>query len=330
MASTTTALGPAPRAVAIPLRTPPAAGPSGLAQPLGRPAEILAADLPHLAAGRRAALKALLSAAGPLLAVERADRLARVPEPAIFVLNHANHAEALLAPAALLYLRGGRPVAFLADWMFLEIPLLGPLLRMGDPIPVYGKRARFGWREERRRAGLRAPVLDRCLARLAVGESLGLFPEGRRCADPARLLPARPGLGELALRSGAPVVPVGIRYPAAARLGRAPRLGRAVLAIGEPVDLAAERERWVQARADRREAIQTRAERRAVDLARAERRAVDLARADRRAFDPARAETRALARQAAARVMAALGELSGRTGMETPFPRGDERWPGKP
>src|SRR5262249_49148497 len=96
---------------------------------------------------------------------------------------------------------------------------------------------REGYRQERRRE----PVLDACLARLAAGGSLGIFPEGTRNPDPARLLRPRSRLGEIVLRSSAPVVPVGIRYPAAARLGRAPRWGGRVLRPGEPLAFAAER-----------------------------------------------------------------------------------------
>ena len=43
------------------------------------------------------------------------------------------------------------------------------------------------------------------------------------------------------LRSSAPVVPVGIHYPAAARLGRPPRLGRTVLRPGLPLAFEEER-----------------------------------------------------------------------------------------
>ncbi len=270
MASTSSVEAPARDEASVPPRSATAAG-------LGGPAAILCAELPCLAAGRRAVLKSLLIVCGPLVGVEHADRLARVEEPAIFALNHSNYAEALLAPMVLLFLRRGRAVHFLADWMFLELPLLGPLLRLGEPIAVYGKRARFGWGEARRRQGRRQPALDRCLARLAAGGSLGLFPEGRRGGDPRRLLAPRPGLGELALRSAAPVVPIGIRHPAAARLGRAPRLGRMVLAVGEPVDLAAERALFAA-------------------LA---------------GVGAARAARRELARLAAARVMAALAALAG-------------------
>ncbi len=206
------------------------------------PLEALGMPLPDLApASRRAALRALLLVCGPLVRVEHPERLTAAPEPAIFALNHSNAFEALLAPAALIWLRRGRPVHFLADWMYLHLPAVGWLLRQGEPIPVWGKPARWRLGETLRRARCRVPVLDTCLERLAAGGSLGIYPEGTRNADPHRLLPGRRGLGEMVLRSAAPVVPVGIRFPAAQRLGRVPRLGRLVLSPGEPIDFSAER-----------------------------------------------------------------------------------------
>jgi 1-acyl-sn-glycerol-3-phosphate acyltransferase len=195
---------------------------------------------------RQIALKALLRTFGPLLTIDGAERLARVPEPALFALNHSNAAEALLVPAALFHLRG-RPIHFLADWMYLEIPLVGSLLRLGEPIPVYGKRARFGFDERRRRERARQPVWQAGLALLAAGASVGIFPEGTRNPDPHRLLPGRGGLGEMVLGSTAPVVPIGLRYPAAGRRGRRgrpPLLGRTVVKIGEPLAFAPERALW--------------------------------------------------------------------------------------
>jgi 1-acyl-sn-glycerol-3-phosphate acyltransferase len=195
---------------------------------------------------RRALCRLIVATLGRLAEIEGAERLAALPEPVIFACNHSNALEALLVPALLTHLRRGRAVHFLADWMYLRLPLLGWLLRLGEPIPVYAKRARFGWRDEWRRQQLREPgrsAVERCLARLAAGGSVGLFPEGTRNPRPDRLLRGRPGIGALALRSGAAVVPLGIRFPAAARLGRAPLLGRLVVRCGEPLRPAAGRPR---------------------------------------------------------------------------------------
>ena len=185
-------------------------------------------------------MRALMLAFGPLLEVERPERAA-LPGPVIFALNHSNSAEAVLVPTALMWLRGGTPVCFLADWIYLHVPVVGWLLRRAAVIPVYRKPARWRLHEAHRRERSRRPVLDACLARLAAGASVGIFPEGTRNRDLDHLMRGRAGLGELVLRSSAPVVPVGIRYPAAARLGRPPRLGRAVLRPGEPLAFAEER-----------------------------------------------------------------------------------------
>ncbi len=217
---------------------------------------VLGADLPGMTGRpRRAALKAVMLAFSPWMEVERPERIA-LPGPVLFALNHSNSVESVVIPSALLWLRQGSPVHFLADWMYLRIPGVGWLLRQGEVIPVYGKPARFrlleNHRLERRRSS--APeTLNACLDRLAAGACVGIFPEGTRNSDPRRLLRGRGGLGELVLRSAAPVVPVGVHYPAAGRLGRAPRVGRFVLRPGEPLDFRKERETGREAGLPRRE-----------------------------------------------------------------------------
>ncbi|HEY6321827.1 MAG TPA: lysophospholipid acyltransferase family protein [Thermoanaerobaculia bacterium] len=209
----------------------------------------LTAPLPHFRRPiARRLCRVLMLTMGQLVAVEHRERLAAVPEPAIFALNHSNALEALLAPTVLLYLRRGAPLHFLADWMFVEAPGLGWLLRLSEPIPVYRKPARCRWREAHRRERARRPVLDACLEHVRRGESVGIFPEGSRNRDAGRLLRGRLGLGELALRAGVPVVPVAIRYPSRPPHGRC----RMVLSIGEPLDCAAER-RLAAAAGPRRE-----------------------------------------------------------------------------
>jgi 1-acyl-sn-glycerol-3-phosphate acyltransferase len=202
------------------------------------------APLPHLRRPvARLLCRGLILTLGQLVEVEHAERLAGLPEPALFAFNHSNALEALLAPAVLIYLRRGRPLHVLADWMFVEAPALGWLLRLSEPIPVYSKPARFRLGDRHRRERLlRRPALDACRAWLERGESVGIFPEGTRNRGRGdRLLRGRLGLGRLALATGLPVVPVAIRYPARARLGRAPLLGRLVLSVGRPIACDAER-----------------------------------------------------------------------------------------
>lgn len=208
-----------------------------------RPQDAWTAEVPYLTGVRRLLLRSLMSLFGPLVSVEGGDRLARMPEPAIVALNHNSSFESIAVPLALIWMRRGRMLHFLIDWMFLHWPVVGWLMRLSDPIPVYGKPMRWRLRESHRRAGLRRPVVDACLERLAAGGSLGIFPEGTRNRRLDTLLQGRPGLGEIVLRCDAPVVPVGIKFPAAERLGRPPILGRIVLVVGEPLDFREERTR---------------------------------------------------------------------------------------
>lgn len=205
---------------------------------------VLGCALPHLGAARRALLRALVLGLGRGLTVEGAGRLAAAGEPVILAANHNNTIESLAVPVALQLLRGGRPAAWLIDWMYLRLPVAGWLIRLGDPIPVWRKSARWGLWERHRRAQRHRDPLAEALARLAAGGSIGVFPEGTRNRRADALLRGRGGLGRLVLASAAPVVPIGIHYPAAARLGRMPRIGRAVVRIGEPLPFAAERAAW--------------------------------------------------------------------------------------
>lgn len=189
---------------------------------------------------RRAIVKGLMGSLGLLVEVEGLERLGATRDPVVFAFNHNNTVESLLVPVALIYLRAGRLVHFVIDWMYAHLPVIGWVLRLCDPVLVYRKPAKFRWGERMRRERLGDSVVEGCLARLARGGSVGIFPEGRRNVDPGKLLRGRSGLGDIVLRSGAPVIPVGIHYPAAERLGRIPRLGRLVLRIGEPLDFSAQ------------------------------------------------------------------------------------------
>jgi 1-acyl-sn-glycerol-3-phosphate acyltransferase len=223
------------------------------------PPRVWSLDLPCLdGALRRLSLRTLLSLSGGTVSVTGASRLAAAPEPSLFALSHHNAWEAILAPAALMAMRRGRAVRFFADWMFVDLPWTGWLLRQARPIPVYGKPARFALRDShRRRERRRSAPVDLAVEALAAGEDVGIYPEGRRNPDPFVLLRGRRGLGLVALRSGAAVVPVGVDFAARDRLGRTPRAGRFALRVGEPVRFDAEHAAWRDCvKADERRALE--------------------------------------------------------------------------
>ena len=171
-----------------------------------------------------------------LTSVEGTENLeASVCGPCIYAFNHNNVFESLFAPVLLIYLLGGRRVSFVIDWMFGRLPLIGWLLNLGDPVYVYHKRSIVPFFDRTRPRERRVSSLDQCIERLASGTSIGIFPEGTRNGDPHRLLKAKPGIGYIALVSGAQVIPVGIEFSAASRRKRVPIIGRMVLRFGHPM-----------------------------------------------------------------------------------------------
>jgi len=197
---------------------------------------------PHLSPRRRRlALRAIMATAGRLVEVEHPESVRALPEPAIFALNHNNSFESIVVPSVLIHHRDGRLIHFMTDWMFLHIPVIGWVMRQMDPVPVYTKPARWRIGERYRLARRDRSPVDDCLSLLAAGESVGVFPEGTRNRRPDRLLRGRAGIGRLVLLSDAPVVPVGIRFPAAERTGQIPSLGRMRVQTGRPLRFERER-----------------------------------------------------------------------------------------
>lgn len=80
-------------------------------------------------------------------------------------------------------------------------------------------------------------AMHRILACLEKGEVVAVFPEGTRRLGPT-IADLEPGAAYLSLRTGAPIVPVGIggSEHILGRGRKAPRLGRLVLVVGEPIE----------------------------------------------------------------------------------------------
>ncbi|MDT4933635.1 MAG: 1-acyl-sn-glycerol-3-phosphate acyltransferase [Pseudonocardiales bacterium] len=164
--------------------------------------------------------------------------LANVPRsgPVIIAGNHISFADELFTPLA-----ARRRVLYFAKSEYFTTPgLRGRAMAaffhgMGQ-VPV-----------ERADTRSAASVIEVGVELLAAGNALGIYPEGTRSHD-GQLYKFRTGVARLALRSGAPVVPVGlvgtreVQPPGTRRWHRAP----VAIRFGAPLyfgDLAADERR---------------------------------------------------------------------------------------
>ena len=161
-----------------------------------------------------------------VLAPTTVDGLERVPAsgPLIIVSNHVSDLDPPLVGWAV-GVRRGRVVHFMAKQEVRAFPLIGWLATQSGVFFV-----RRGERDvDAQRTALRI---------LAEGRVLFMFPEGTRSPD-AVLREGRPGAALLALRSGAPLLPVAVvgterLLPRGARI---PRRHRVRVRVGEPFRL---------------------------------------------------------------------------------------------
>lgn len=86
-----------------------------------------------------------------------------------------------------------REMSFLAKEELFRTPVLGPLIRAFNAIPI-------------RRGVADLSGMARAMERLKAGGALLMFPEGSRMRD-GELHPARPGVGMLAVNADVPIVP---------------------------------------------------------------------------------------------------------------------------
>lgn len=116
----------------------------------------------------------------------------------IIAANHVSFADEFFTPLA-----ARRQVVYFAKAEYFNAPgvrgrAMAAFFRGCGHVPV-----------ERSDTRSAAAVVDIGVAVLAEGRALGIFPEGTRSPD-GRLYKFRTGVARLALRSGAPVVPVGL------------------------------------------------------------------------------------------------------------------------
>ena len=161
-----------------------------------------------------------------------AEGLENIPAagPAILASNHLSFSDSFFLPAVL-----DRKVTFIAKAEYFTTPgvkgkLTAAFFKGVGQLPVDRSGVR-GAGEAAIQSGLE--VLER-------GELFGVYPEGTRSPD-GRLYRGKPGaLARMALRSGAPVIPVAmidtekIQPPGKV----VPKLRRPGIRVGEPLDFA--------------------------------------------------------------------------------------------
>ena len=103
-----------------------------------------------------------------------------------------------------------RFLRFMAKSELFSAPILGPLIRTVNAIPI-------------RRGVADMSGMARAIASLRDGGALVMFPEGSRMRD-GELHPARPGVGMMAVHADVPIAPC---YISAAGLAPAARLSTA-------------------------------------------------------------------------------------------------------
>jgi 1-acyl-sn-glycerol-3-phosphate acyltransferase len=133
----------------------------------------------------------------------------------------ANHQSMFDPP--LVGLTCPRRLNYLARDTLFRVPLLAPLIKFLDAIPID-------------REGVGLAGLKETLRRLKAGELVLIFPEGTRTHD-GEVAPLKPGFISVARRGRVPLIPIGLdgAYQAWPRTSRFPRGGRVAVVIGKPI-----------------------------------------------------------------------------------------------
>ncbi|RKX32208.1 MAG: 1-acyl-sn-glycerol-3-phosphate acyltransferase [Candidatus Zixiibacteriota bacterium] len=142
--------------------------------------------------------------------------LENIPDEGAFILasNHISLSDPPLVSTAIR-----RPVHFMAKKELFSIPVLGSIIRNLNAHPIH--------------RGFDRRAIEEAVGILSRGGGLLIFPEGTRGLH-GQFLPARPGIGMVAIKTGALVVPA---YIHGANHKKACFLGREKLAIifGKPI-----------------------------------------------------------------------------------------------
>jgi 1-acyl-sn-glycerol-3-phosphate acyltransferase len=162
----------------------------------------------------------------PTLLIYRVRAIGRenVPKdgPLILAPNHFSQMDHFFVG---LFLR--RRIRFMAKSQMFGPPVLTYIYRVGGVIPI-----RRGHHDEK--------AFETAFAVLGQGEMLLIYAEGGRSRS-GELGEPKPGIGRIALESGAPIVPVAIHGSATVRRWKRFRFPKITVEFGEPVSFSVER-----------------------------------------------------------------------------------------
>ena len=140
---------------------------------------------------------------------------------AVLAPNHFSQADHFFVGVYLW-----RKVRFMAKSQRFGPPVLTYILKVGGVFPV-----RRGHRDEK--------AFETAYDLIDQGELLLVYAEGGRSRS-GELGEVKPGIGRIALESGAPVVPVAIHGSAAVRRWKRFRFPKVTVQFGEPIEFPAE------------------------------------------------------------------------------------------
>ncbi len=163
-----------------------------------------------------------LLAAGSRLSVEGRDQ---VDSSRRYVIM-CNHESSLDIPTLLVAVPPALCLSFLAKKSLFSVPFLGRAMGALGFIPV-----------DREDTSTAKGMFEQTLAAIAAGRSPLIFPESTRSKD-GRLLPFKRGGFLLALKSGLPILPIGLEGPRVAMPDGSILLrpGHIVVRFGCPID----------------------------------------------------------------------------------------------
>lgn len=186
-----------------------------------------------------------------------------LPNGAVIIIsNHTSYVDGILL--ALVCRKLGRSVRLLATSGVFRAPGLGSLARRLGFIPVD------------RGESTAAHALDAAAEALAAGEAVGIFPEGRLTRDPDHWPErAKTGTVRLALRTGAPIIPVamvgahrvlGKRHVLSTLVSNVLLRPHVLTAVGDPIDVRSMVASWDEPDAEQVRQATDRVMERLIDL----------------------------------------------------------------